>query len=125
MRGPKSRSACSLLLHVGRQNHPAPLLNLVGDQFGKVGRRPAKSGAAHTRKLRLEFRISDAEVDFLVEYFDDFCRRALWTANAEPCTCLVSGQGFAQSWYVRQYWRAGLRRYRKGAEIAGPDIFDR
>src|SRR5215510_2196192 len=122
----KSRSsACSFRLHIGCQNHPAPLLDLVGDQFGKVGGRSAKSRAAQIGKLRLEFRISDAEVDFLVEYFDDFYRRVPWTANAEPCTCLVTGQGFAQSWHVRQYWRAGHRRYRQSAEIAGPDIFER
>src|SRR5207253_5544339 len=121
-----SRSACcSFPFQIGRQNDPVPLLDLVGDQFGKVGGQSAKSRAAQIGKLRLEFRISDAEVDFLVEYFDDFCRRVPWTANAEPCTCLVSGQGFAQSWHVRQYWRAGLRRYRKGTEIAGPDIFER
>src|SRR5260370_31343330 len=107
MRRPKSRSACSFPLHIGCQNHTAPLLDLVGDQFGKVGGRSAKSRAAQIGKLRLEFRISDAEVDFLVEYFYDFCRRVLWTANAEPCTCLVTGQGFAPTWNTRQYWPAG------------------
>jgi hypothetical protein len=30
----------------------------------------------------LEFRIGDADVDFLVQFFDDFFRRALGTAKA-------------------------------------------
>src|SRR6266576_5526854 len=100
---------CSFPFHIGRQNHPAPLLDLVGDQFGEVGGRPAKSRAAQIGKPRLEFRIGDADVDFLVQFFDDFFWGALWTANAEPCTCLVTGQGFAQSWNVRQDWRARCR----------------
>src|SRR6516165_417443 len=116
---------CSFPLYIGRQNHPAPLLHLVGDQSSKVVGRPGESRAAQIGKLRLEFRNGDTDVDFPVQFFDDFCRRVLWTANAVPRTCLVPGQGFAQSWNVRQYWRARLRRYRKGAEIAGSDIFER
>jgi len=81
----ESRSArCSFPFHIGRQNHPAPLLHLVGDQFSKVVGRPGKSRAAQTGKVRLEFRNGDTDVDFPVQFFDDFCRRALWTANAVP-----------------------------------------
>src|SRR5258708_133029 len=98
------RGSCSFPFHISRQNPPAPLPDLVGDQFGEVGGRSAKSHAAQIDELRLEFRIGDADVDFLVQFFDDVFRRALWTANAVPCTCLVTGQGFAQSWNVRQYW---------------------
>src|SRR5262249_48067773 len=111
--------------HIGCQDYAAPLLHLVGDQLGEVGGRPAKNRAAQTRKLRMEFRICDADVDFPVQLIDDFRRRALWTANAVPCTCLIPAQDFAKSWTVRQYWRARLGSYRKGAEIAGPDIFER
>jgi hypothetical protein len=107
---------CRLLIpvsywpHIGRQNHPAPFLDLVRDQFGEVGGRPAKSRTAQIGKPRLEFRIGDADVDFLVQFFDDFFWGAPWTTNAEPCTCLVTGQGFAESWNVWQYWRARRRR---------------
>src|SRR5215510_9339626 len=97
---PKSRSAAacrSFPFHIGRQNHPAPLLDLVGDQFGEVGGRPAKNRATEIGKPRLEFRISDADVDFFVQFFDDVFRYALWTAKAIPRTYLVTGQGFAQS----------------------------
>src|SRR4029453_11655675 len=110
------RIPVSSWLYIGRQNHPAPLLDLVGDQFAKVGGGPAKSRAPQIGKPGLEFWIGDAGVDFLVQFFDDFLRRASWTANAVPCTCLVTGLGFAQSRHVRQYWRAPRRRYSQSAD---------
>jgi len=60
----------SFPLHIGRQNHPAPLLHLVGDLFSKVAGRPAKSRAAQIGKLRLELRNGDTDVDFPVQFFD-------------------------------------------------------
>ena len=54
----------SFPLHIGRQNHPAPLLHLVGDLFSKVVGRPAKCRAAQIGKLRLELRNGDTDVDF-------------------------------------------------------------
>ena len=57
---------CSFPLDIGRQNHPAPLLGLGGDELAEIGGRPADHGAAQIGKPRLEFRICNADVHFLV-----------------------------------------------------------
>jgi hypothetical protein len=61
----------------------------------------------------------------LTQSLDDLFRRALRSANAEPYTCLVARQGFAESRNVRQHRRARRRRDSQGAELASPDISDR
>src|SRR5438046_395953 len=53
--------------------------------------RPGASSRARGEKPRLDLRICDADVDLLVQSFDDLFRRALRSANAEPCACLDGG----------------------------------
>src|SRR5215831_18269815 len=112
-------------LDVGRYNHLAPFLGFVGDEFAEISGRAWKHRAAQIGKPCFEFWICNADIDFLVQSLDELYGRALRSANAEPCACLVARQGFAQNRNVRQHIRARRGGYGQGAEFAGPDIFDR
>ena len=62
-----SRGCGSLRLDVGRPDHLAPLLGLVGDEPSKVGGRARKYAAAEIGKPRLHLGISERSVDPPVE----------------------------------------------------------
>src|SRR5262249_60937076 len=74
---------------VGRRNHLAPFLGFVGDEFAEISGRACKHRAAQIGKPCFEFWICNADIDFLVQSFDELCGRALRSTNSEPCTCLV------------------------------------
>src|SRR5262245_21092190 len=112
-------------LDVGRHNHLAPFLDFVGDEFTEISGRASKHRAAQIGKPCFEFWICNADIDFLVQSFDELCGRALRSTNAVPCTCLVVRQRVAQNRNVRQHIRPRRGGYGQGAEFAGPDIFDR
>jgi hypothetical protein len=59
----RASASASLRLDVGRQNHPAPLLYLVGDQLGEIGGRARQHGRAEIGEPRLEVGIGKARVD--------------------------------------------------------------
>src|SRR5262249_19840340 len=115
----------SLRLDVGRDNHLAPFFGLVGDELAKISGQASKHRAAQIGKPCFEFWICNADIDFLVQSFDELCGRALRSTNAEPCTCLVVRQRVAQNRNVRQHIRPRRGGYGQGAEFAAPDIFDR
>src|SRR5262249_33734181 len=91
------RTLWSLRLDVGRHDHLAPFLGFVGDELAEIGRRASKHRAAQIGKPCFEFWICNADIDFLVQSFDELCGRALRSTNAEPCTCLVVRQRLAQN----------------------------
>src|SRR5215470_11215812 len=70
----------SLRLDVGRPDHPAPLLGLLGDELAEVGGRAGKHGAAELGEPRLRLGVGENRVDLLIEPHDDlgwrFARRA-------------------------------------------------
>ena len=106
----------SLRLDVGRHNHLAPFLGLVGDEFAEISGRACKYRAAQIGKPCLEFWFCNADIDFLVQSFDELYGRALRSTNAEPCTCLVVRQRVAQNRNVRQHIRPRRGGYGQGAE---------
>src|SRR5262245_64281756 len=93
-------ASASLRLDVGRHNHLAPFLGFVGDEFAEISRRACKRRAAQIGKPCFEFWICNADIDFLVQSFDELCGRVLRSTNAEPCTCLVVRQRVAEYRYV-------------------------
>src|SRR5262249_33943783 len=109
-------------LDVGRHNHLAPFLGFVGDELAEISGRASKHRAAQIGKPCFEFWICNADIDFLVQSFDELCGRALRSTNAVPCTCLVVRQRVAQNRNVRQHIRPRRGSYGQGAEFAGPDI---
>src|SRR5262249_54291916 len=76
-------------LDVGRHNHLAPFLGFVGDELAEISGRACKHRAAQIGKPCFEFWICNADIDFLVQSFDELYGRALRSTNAVPCTCLV------------------------------------
>src|SRR5262245_26275346 len=82
----------SLCLDVGRPDHLAPLLGLLGNVFAEVGGRAWKHSATKVGKARLHLGIVESRVDLLVELVDDFGRRGLRCAEAVPNTPLVARQ---------------------------------
>src|SRR5215475_15576942 len=73
-----------LWLNVGRPDHLAPLLSIVGDKLTEVAGRARKDAAAEVGKPRLDIGIGKASIDLLVEFLDDRGRRALRCADALP-----------------------------------------
>jgi|307.fasta_scaffold21668_2 hypothetical protein len=62
------RSQLALLhLDVGRPDHLAPLLGIVGDEFAEVGGRARERLAPQVGKPRLHLGIGEARVDLRVE----------------------------------------------------------
>src|SRR5262245_24976485 len=76
-------------LDVGRHNYLAPFLGFVGDEFAEISGRACKHRAAQIGKPCFEFWICNADIDFLVQPFDELYGRALRSTNAVPCTYLV------------------------------------
>src|SRR6266853_1870722 len=80
----------SLGLDVGRPDHLAPLLGLVGDQLAEVGGRTRQRRAAHVSELRVDLRIGEGRVDLFVELIDYFDGRVSWCAYAHGEACLIA-----------------------------------
>jgi hypothetical protein len=78
-------------LDVGRPDHLAPLLGILGDELAEVGGRARKHGSAQVSKPRLHRGISEPRIDFPVERIDDFRRSVLGCTKAEPPARLVAG----------------------------------
>src|SRR5215472_14562258 len=112
-------------LDVGRHNHLAPFLGFVGDELAEISGRACKHRAAQIGKPCFEFWICNADIDFLVQSFDELYGRALRSTNAVPCTCLVVWQRVAQKRNVWQHLRPRRGGYGQGAQITGPDIANR
>jgi len=58
-------------------HHFGPLLRFLGDELAEFGGRAREHNAAQVGKSPHQLRISEADVDFLVEQFDDLGGRAL------------------------------------------------
>src|SRR5947207_11974522 len=76
----------------GRElHHLGPLLGFVGDELAEVAGRAWKYRTAEVGETRRQLGIGKAGIDFFVEPVDDFGRRVLGDADAEPAACLVAG----------------------------------
>jgi hypothetical protein len=78
----------SVRLDAGELDHLRPFLGFVGDEFAKVGGREREHVATQAGKPCVELAVGEARV--LVELLDDFGRRGLWCADAEPIILLAS-----------------------------------
>src|SRR5262249_44724740 len=117
-------SRASLGLDVGRADHLAPLLGVLGDELTKIGRRARKRRAAQVGKPRLDLGVGEACIDLLVEVLDNLYGRVARRADAVPVACLVAGQELTHSREVRQRLRACRGRHRERAQPTGPDVPD-
>jgi hypothetical protein len=94
--GISGRLRRSLRLDVGCPDHLAPFLGILDDVVAELGRRFGKRLLAQVDKARFHFRISEGGVNCLVEAFDNFGRRVLGRADANPAARLVAGYEFTQ-----------------------------
>jgi hypothetical protein len=62
---------------VGRPDHLGPLIGFVGDEFAEAGRRQRKHRATEVGDPRLQLRVGEARIDLVIEFVDEFVRRAL------------------------------------------------
>src|SRR6202521_5152323 len=97
---------CSFRLDVRRPDHLGPLLGVFCNKFAEVGWRALKCRAAEVDKSSLQFRVSEARVDFLVELLDYYDGRILWRADPEQSACLVAGHEICHRRNVWQGFRA-------------------
>src|SRR5215831_1400564 len=82
---PRSGGRTALLrIDVGRPDHLAPFLGLVGDELAEVHGRACEYRAAQVGKPRVELAIGKGGIDLLVELVDDLRRRLLGRADTEP-----------------------------------------
>ena len=79
-----TRTAISVRLDVGRPDHLAPFLGVVGDELAKVGGREREHVATEIGKPRPYLEIGEARIDLFVELRDDLSRRILGCAEAIP-----------------------------------------
>ena len=82
--------ADSLRLDVGRPDHLAPFLGIVGDELAEVGGRAGQHGTAQISEPRLDFGISQARIDLFVELVNNLGRRVFRGADAGPEDRLVA-----------------------------------
>src|SRR5262249_32854491 len=75
------------------------LLGFVGDELATVSGRERDHVATEVGKPRLDLGIGEASVDLLVQYVDDFDRRALGRADAVPNAPPVAREKLAHSRY--------------------------
>jgi hypothetical protein len=76
-------------LGAGELDHLAPLLGLISDELPEVGGRAGKRSAAHVGNPRVDLRVGETRVDFLVEHVDDFNGRVFRRADTLPRARLV------------------------------------
>src|SRR5262249_55213872 len=74
---------------------------------------------------RFEARISQARVDFPVEFVDDLRRRILGSTNSLPTNTVKVGYELCYRRQLGQYVRAFERGHRKRAQLACPNMLDR
>src|ERR1700730_7293705 len=117
--------AASLRLDVGRSDHFAPLLRIVADELSKVRGRTHKRCATQVSKPRFRLGVGEYLIDLPVELVDDLGGRALWRAHAVPRADLVARDKLAYGRKVRHCLRAHRAGYRKSAQLAGSDVFNR
>ena len=91
----------SLRLDVGRPDHLAPLLGLLGDELAEVGGRACKYHAAEIGNARFDRGVGESRVHFTVEHSDDRSGRILRHAETEPSARLVARHEIAYGRDVR------------------------
>src|SRR5262249_4128621 len=71
------------LLELDVGNHLAPLHGLFGDEFAELGRRTCQHRSTWIGEPHYEFGVRNADVDLLVQSFNDFIGRVFWSADTE------------------------------------------
>ena len=110
----------SLRLDVGRPDHLAPFLGVVGDKLGEVGGRAGKHRCAQIGKSCLDLGIGEGGIDFAVELVDDLSRRFLGRADAVPIARLIARKELADGRDVRQRVRARRGGYCRARAASRP-----
>src|SRR5262249_7121475 len=114
----------SLRLAICGLDYLSPPLGLVSDELSEVGRRAWKCSATQFGEARLHIGVCEGRVDLVVELVDDFSRRVLGRADAEPNARLVPWHKFVYGRDVRQCVRARRGGYCKRAQSASFDILN-
>src|SRR5262245_54575301 len=82
-------SRASLRLDVGRPDHLAPLLGLVGNVLAEVGGRHRHWRAAQVEQPGRDLFVGESGVNLVVQLVNDAGRRVLGRDDAEPAGRLV------------------------------------
>src|SRR5215813_3799463 len=107
-------------LDVGRPDHLAPLLSFGRNMLSELGWRIGKHDGAQVDKLRLDFRVGERGVGFLVELLDDVSRSVLGRTETLPPAGLITRHELANRRNIRQRLRARGGGYRERAQPASP-----
>src|SRR5262245_55216865 len=75
----------SLRLDVGRPDHLAPLLGVVGDELTEIGGRADKRCASEVSQPRPDFGIGEAGVNCFIELVNNLRRRVLGSTVCYKC----------------------------------------
>src|SRR5262249_26467685 len=89
-----TRAAASVRLDVGRPDHLAPFLGVVGDELAKVGGRADSWCATQIGEPRLDLMIGESGIHFVVELLDDLGRPGPRCAQAGPTARRVARHKF-------------------------------
>src|SRR6516162_6779538 len=74
----------SVGLRTGEFHHLCPLFGFVGYELAEIGGRACNCGAAQLGEPRLDLRIGESDVDFLVEHANNFGGRISGRSHAPP-----------------------------------------
>src|SRR5262249_46777103 len=102
-------------LDVGRPDHLAPFLGLLGDELAEISGAHRHRHGTEIGEPRLDLGIGKSSIDLLVESVDDLRRCILWRAKAPDIAALVTRHKIT---YRREFWqclRSPRRRHRKCA----------
>jgi len=92
----------ALKFDVRRPDDPAPFLVFSRDEFSELGGRTCKDGFTPIDNGLLDFGVSEARIDRLVEHVDDRGGRILWGDNAQPADCFIARYKFTDGRNIRQ-----------------------
>src|SRR5262245_43370576 len=114
----------SLCLDTRELDHLGPLLDFRGNEHSEIAGRAGKRRRAQIGKSRTQLRISEARIDFCVEFLDDLGGCILSRAKSKLIARVVARQEVGHSWDVGQRLqpRCGGRRQR--AQLGVADVLD-
>ena len=99
-------------LDVRRPDHLGPFHAFIRYEFSELGGRTCEDGLTKIGNGLLDFGISQARIDRLVERIDDWRGRILGGDNAHPAERFIAGYKLGNGRHIWQRWYAYWRTKR-------------
>src|SRR5262245_60962936 len=112
-------------LDARKLDHPCPLCCGFGEDRSEFRRRAPNHCAAQLDDSGLGLAVGETGIEFLVQHGDDFGRGVPGRADARKTAGLVTSHEVSHRRKIRERVQTGCGRYRKGAQLAGLDVWDR